>query len=134
MGCTVEGGGTGQTQFPPPLPGVSGFHASPWNMIDLVEVPNTPGDYVISFRYDCEQTSQVWQQCGDVTITEGPPPPLDQCDNPACAPCCGEGTCHNCRGYCEEHKDVRLAGVLSHFQRIGCPQHSQWSHGFHQWI
>jgi len=30
--------------------------------------------------------------------------------------------------------DVRLAGVLSHFQRIGCPQHSQWSHGFHQWI
>jgi len=67
------------------------------------------GDYVISYRYDCEQTPQVWQQCGDVRIIDGTPPPADQCDNPACASCC-TGTCKNCRGYCEEHKDDTCEG------------------------
>merc|ERR1712151_698328 len=38
-------------------------------------------------------------------ITNSPPPPLDQCDNPVSAPCCGEGTCHSCRGWCEDHPD-----------------------------
>lgn len=49
-----------------------------WNVIDKVEVPNLPtGDYVISFRYDCEQTLQVWNQCGDVHIeNSGPSPTL----------------------------------------------------------
>lgn len=105
--CTIEGGGTGETQFPPPAPGIEGFHSTPWNIIDLVEVPTdiSEGDYVISYRYDCEQTPQVWQQCGDVRITNQAPPPLDQCDNPACASCCGEGTCSNCRGWCEDHPD-----------------------------
>lgn len=56
------------TQFPPPIPGAEGFHASKWNMVDQIEVPKFSGPYVISFRYDCEQTSQVWQQCGDVII------------------------------------------------------------------
>merc|ERR1712156_406260 len=107
------------TQFPPPYPGAEGFHANRWNMIDKVLVPDVPaGEYVIGFRYDCEQTSQVWQQCGDIIIETGPPtppPPADQCANPACAPCCGQGTdkpgtCHSCRGYCEEHKDGTCEG------------------------
>jgi len=41
------------------------------NIIDLVQVPEdlAPGDYVLSMRFDSEQTPQVWNQCADVTIT-----------------------------------------------------------------
>ena len=39
-------------------------------IVDKVQLPAglDPGDYVVSFRYDCEQTSQVWSTCGDVRI------------------------------------------------------------------
>jgi len=42
-----------------------------FNLIDRVQIPVdiTPGDYLLSFRWDCEQTPQVWQNCADVTIT-----------------------------------------------------------------
>lgn len=84
-GCAGFGGGApaagGQctgTQFPAPAgpqlptPGLYGFLGLPFNIIDKVQVPsNLPeGDYVVSFRYDCEQTSQVWQQCGDVRLVK----------------------------------------------------------------
>lgn len=41
------------------------------NIIDLVEVPEdlAPGDYVLSLRFDSEQTPQVWNQCADLTVT-----------------------------------------------------------------
>ena len=26
------------------------------------------GDYVLSYRWDCEMTSQIWQSCADITI------------------------------------------------------------------
>merc|ERR1712039_997758 len=66
-------------QFPPPAPGLYGFSPIPilgfaqmpdHHIVDLVQVPRNiaSGDYVLSFRYDCEQTSQVWNQCGDVRI------------------------------------------------------------------
>lgn len=41
------------------------FH---FNMVDEIIVPNLPGDYSVSWRWDCEQTSQVWTQCADITI------------------------------------------------------------------
>jgi len=77
--CQGDGGGSGApfnqthcegaTQFPAPAEGAHGFHMLPWNIIDNVHVPHVPaGDYVLGFRCDCEQTSQVWQQCGDVRI------------------------------------------------------------------
>lgn len=42
-----------------------------FNIIDKVLVPgNLPiGDYLLSFRWDCEQTLQIWSECSDVTIT-----------------------------------------------------------------
>merc|ERR1712232_37530 len=45
------------------------------NIVDLVYVPADlrPGDYVLSMRFDSEQTPQVWNQCADITIT----PPSD---------------------------------------------------------
>lgn len=40
-----------------------------FNILDKVRVPNVPaGEYVLSFRWDCEQTPQIWSQCSDVTI------------------------------------------------------------------
>jgi len=43
-----------------------------WSVVDKVLVPDIPpGEYVVSFRWDCEQTPQIWQQCSDVTIVAG---------------------------------------------------------------
>jgi hypothetical protein len=41
-----------------------------YSMVDLVQVPKhlKPGQYVLSQRYDCEQTLQVWNSCADITI------------------------------------------------------------------
>jgi len=36
---------------------------------DQVHVPDVPpGDYVVRWRWDCEQSPQIWSGCGDVTI------------------------------------------------------------------
>jgi hypothetical protein len=42
------------------------------NIVDQVQIPADlpPGDYVVSWRWDCEQTPQIWAGCADVTITE----------------------------------------------------------------
>lgn len=71
-------------QFEPPIPGLYGFNSNmPYgkkfpghHIVDMLQVPShlAPGDYVISFRYDCEQTSQVWATCGDVRISGVAPP------------------------------------------------------------
>lgn len=91
---TIEGGAfTMQyglclgSQFAPPLPGIKGFYgftqvdakASPLHelsklsqvrVVDKLQLPaDLPlGDYVLSFRIDCEQTPQVWNQCADIRI------------------------------------------------------------------
>ena len=57
-------------QFPPPLPDVFGQGANidgdtaayfEWTVMDELVVPAElePGKYVLSFRWDCEQTPQV---------------------------------------------------------------------------
>ena len=64
------------TQFKPPLPGLSGFvHNSTapidgFNIVDLVEIPESlsPGKYLLSWRWDCEQSPQIWQNCADIEI------------------------------------------------------------------
>ena len=42
----------------------------PWTLVDRVTIPADleAGEYVISWRWDCEQTPQVWNSCADVTI------------------------------------------------------------------
>ena len=65
-----------------------------FNMVDKVIVPAglAPGDYALSWRWDCEVTTQVWLNCGDVTIKAGsapaPPAPVPAdkygCVNNAC--------------------------------------------------
>jgi hypothetical protein len=72
-----------------------------FGIVDKVHVPNVPpGDYVLGFRWDCEQSSQVWSVCADVTIVADgastkPFSPID-----ACHACCPQtkSICSNCTG------------------------------------
>jgi hypothetical protein len=42
-----------------------------WKVVDELKVPEgLSGDYVVSWRWDCEQTAQVWTQCAVVTIVD----------------------------------------------------------------
>jgi len=78
--CKASGG----YQFPPPAPRVQGYgtyyHSNPalqptfgFNIVDKLQVPATltPGRYVLSFRWDCEQTPQIWSSCSDIEIVAG---------------------------------------------------------------
>jgi hypothetical protein len=40
------------------------------NMVDLVQVPAglKSGEYLLSWRWDADQTNQIWQNCADVLI------------------------------------------------------------------
>lgn len=42
----------------------------PISIMDLVKVPEDlpEGEYLLSWRWDCEQSSQVWQSCADILI------------------------------------------------------------------
>jgi len=42
-----------------------------FEIVDKVSIPGdlTPGDYLLSWRWDCEQTPQIWANCADVNIT-----------------------------------------------------------------
>jgi len=74
----LKPGCPGGTQFPPPAPGLAGFgelSSAPgyptfyFSIIDKLKVPKLePGDYVLSFRWDCEQTTQVWTACSSIRI------------------------------------------------------------------
>jgi len=41
------------------------------NVVDKLQLPSdvTPGDYVLSFRYDVEDGGQAWLQCANVIVT-----------------------------------------------------------------
>ena len=78
-------------EFPPPGPAGEGLqgdrlygtgeHLQPdgevvadnmWTLMDEVEVPTdlVPGDYVLSFRWDCEATPQIWNSCANIKIVQ----------------------------------------------------------------
>jgi hypothetical protein len=40
---------------------------------DYVKVPDTPGRYVLSWRWDSEQTPQIWTNCADIYIQDKKP-------------------------------------------------------------
>jgi len=47
--------------------GLSGFR---FNIVDEVVIPTSfaAGEYLLSWRWDCEQSKQVWQNCADVRL------------------------------------------------------------------
>ena len=66
-------------EFPPRAPGLHGTGedvskpgepAFDWTLMDEVEVPADleEGDYVLSFRWDCEATPQIWNSCSNIKI------------------------------------------------------------------
>jgi len=78
--------GPGCMQFPAPCPMDDGPYAwstdgsgqgacsGDWTaglISDHVFIPKdvTPGSYVLGWRWDCEETAQIWQNCADVQIT-----------------------------------------------------------------
>jgi len=75
-------------------------HTFDFSIVDQVRVPDTPGEYVLSWRHDSEQTPQVWQNCADVRIAEKgtaePTTPFEKYDG--CEACCAttHGICANC--------------------------------------
>merc|ERR1712032_956308 len=65
--------------FHPPQANLAGYGYSEhqeelsfmWSIVDKVQVPaNLDGDYVLSWRWDSEQTPQVWAHCANVKIVE----------------------------------------------------------------
>jgi hypothetical protein len=46
-------------------------------IVDKVLIPKDlpSGKYVVSWRWDCEQTAQIWAGCGDVLVSGGSPAP-----------------------------------------------------------
>lgn len=55
---------------PPYYPGQAGPTVYEYEMVDQVKIPaDLPsGDYMLNWRWDCEETPQVWNSCADITI------------------------------------------------------------------
>lgn len=64
----------------PPFAHIRGRGPFHFGVVDTVRVPTiAAGSYVLSLRWDAEQTKQVWSQCGDITIVAprgGMPAPI----------------------------------------------------------
>merc|ERR1712096_158833 len=72
-----------------------------FGIVDKVKVPDvSPGDYVISFRWDSEQTPQVWNSCADVTIVASGKNTKPYSRVRGCHACCANtnSACSNCTG------------------------------------
>ena len=64
IGTTPEGSEWAKVNLPTHGGGIY------WSFKDLVEVPEDlePGEYVLSFRWDCQQSPQVWNSCANIQI------------------------------------------------------------------
>lgn len=61
--------------------------ANTFSVMDEVNVPSKAGEYMLSWRWDCEETDQVWNSCADIVITDGPvPAPTPPAPSPVPAP------------------------------------------------
>lgn len=56
--------------------GLGGLY-QPGSCCDKVKIPADlkPGRYVLSWRWDCVETYQIWSNCADIDITGGGPAP-----------------------------------------------------------
>jgi len=94
-GITPNPHGCTQLNFPPAHADLAGFggHSDSrrhlidtfkFQIVDKLKVPDLPpGDYVLGWRWDCEQTFQVWTQCSNIKIVSAPasPVPIQLFDN-----------------------------------------------------
>ena len=72
-------GAAGEWEFEPPCDSIkmvgatnlcSGERPFAISVVDVLEIPadTTPGEYVLGWRWDVEETAQVWSSCSDITI------------------------------------------------------------------
>jgi hypothetical protein len=68
------------TEFYEPLSGHSGFgkDVPEWSIMDKVTIPADleEGEYMLGWRWDCEESTQIWQNCADIILTHDPAPPV----------------------------------------------------------
>ncbi len=115
-----------------------------FGIVDKVKVPKLPdGDYVIGFRWDSEQTPQVWTSCGDVTIkSDGVPtkpfaPSSGGCE--ACCPGFKQAQCANCTGCLQKKTGTcaycwnPLAGYFPGGPKVACLGHEAPDGGERDW-
>jgi len=129
------------TEFYPAVSGHSGFgkNVPDWSIMDKVVIPSDleEGEYLLSWRWDCEESTQVWQNCADIRLTKdappptpaptpsppGPPTPSKTCkpvENPTCkgpftdAKSCIYGGCQKCHDDSTFSCDVCCAGCDLH--------------------
>merc|ERR1719263_1866479 len=82
-----------------------GYLVGPSNkftVMDEVTVPNQPGEYVLGWRWDCEETDQVWSSCADIVITDGPvptPTPTPPAPTPSPTPTSSPSPSGTCEGF-----------------------------------
>jgi len=55
-------------QFTPFCEGCFGWDDISFSILDEVVVPSEPGSYMLSWRWDCEQSPQIWNSCADIVI------------------------------------------------------------------
>ena len=42
--------------------------APTWMIVDQVRAPAVAGEYVLRWRWDTEQNSQIWTHCADIVV------------------------------------------------------------------
>ena len=58
-------------QFPAPWAEGYGYYdeeVRSFEIVDTVIVPDLPGEYLLSWRWDNEQSPQIWSSCADIII------------------------------------------------------------------
>lgn len=110
-----------------------------WVLVDQLQIPTELplGEWILGFRWDCEQTPQVWQQCASINVVAPPSNPTPAAP-PTLAPLCGDaahGCClqqggegGNCSVWsavntCVQSKDHCEGGTPKHFREnsiVGC--------------
>jgi len=76
-----------------------------FGVVDKVKVPDVPeGDYVLSWRWDCEMTKQIWTNCADVTIKKKGQSAEPFSPTKGCSACCNQQICSRCQK-CIDKKD-----------------------------
>jgi hypothetical protein len=93
--------------------GPKGHNPTDWQVVDEVQIPAPAsglpaGQYLLSWRYDCGTANQIWTNCADVELVNGPvptpdpdatttpPPQTEQPATTAAGPSQGYGMCQNC--------------------------------------
>jgi hypothetical protein len=82
-----------------------------WLLVDRLRLPANldTGSWVLGFRWDCEQSLQVWQQCASINVVSAASPP----PAPKLAPLCGDEAHACCMNKSSSGKCTVWSGVSS---------------------